>query len=384
MLLDPTFLLDHLRQIIILVLAVSIGKGFIFAVIARIFEYRNVIPLAVGLGLFQIGEFSFVLAKVGLSTGSIGIELYSLMLTTAILTMMLTPFFSGQTAKIYALKKRWFRHEALESSNLPDAGLADHVVIVGGGRVGFQTAQVLKRLNMQFVVIEIDHQRFEQVKKAAMAVIFGDASQEVVLEAAGIKSACLLVLTIPGLAVARSVVVQSRQMNSRLEIVARSTGPELFDVLKKIGVSEVVLPEFEASLELTRQSLLRLRVPATEIHRLTDSVRQELYAHLFEQDTDYRVLSQLRAAEQQFDLQWVRLVPESPIIYRSIGESEIRKRTGASVVGVVREGQLKPNPDAEFVLRPDDLIAVIGSEKNREDFCLLASSTACDKALQRA
>ena len=384
MLLDPTFLLDHLRQIIILVLAVSIGKGLIFAVIARIFKYRNVIPLAVGLGLFQIGEFSFVLAKVGLSTGSIGIELYSLMLTTAILTMMLTPFFSGQTAKIYALKKRWFRHEALESSNLPDAGLADHVVIVGGGRVGFQTAQVLNRLNMQFVVIEIDHQRFEQLKKAAMAVVFGDASQEVVLEAAGIKSACLLVLTIPGLAVARSVVVQSRQMNSRLEIVARSTGPELFDVLKKMGVSEVVLPEFEASLELTRQSLLRLRVPATEIHRLTDSVRQELYAHLFEQDTDYRVLSQLRAAEQQFDLQWVRLAPESPIVYKSIGESEIRKKTGASVVGVVRESQLRPNPDAEFVLMPNDLIAIIGCEEDRKTFCLLASSTACDEAVQRA
>lgn len=144
----------------------------------------------------------------------------------------------------------------------PDAGLADHVGIVGGGRVGFQTDQVLKRLNMQFVVIEIDHQRFEQVKRAVMAFVFGDPNQKIVLEAAGIKNACLLVLTIPGLAVAGSVVVQSRQMNSRLELVARLTGLELFDILKKMGLSEVVLPEFEASLELTCQSLLRLRVPA--------------------------------------------------------------------------------------------------------------------------
>ena len=60
--------------------------------------------------------------------------------------------------------------------------------------------------------------------------------------------------------------------------------------------------------------------------------------------------------------------------HRSIGESEIRKITGASVVGVVRDGQLEPNPTADFILMPDDLIAVIGSEKSREAFCVLASS----------
>jgi len=84
-----------------------------------------------------------------------------------------------------------------------------------------------------------------------------------------------------------------------------------------------------------------------------------------------------------FDLQWIRLAPESPIVCRSIGESEIRKRTEASVVGVVREGQLRPNPDAEFVLIPNDLIAIIGSESDRETFCQLTSSTACDETLPR-
>ena len=87
------------------------------------------------------------------------------------------------------------------------------------------------------------------------------------------------------------------------------------------------------------------------------------------------MLSQLRNAEQQFDLQWIRLVKESPIAHRSIGESEIRKRTGVSVVGIVREKQLSPNPDADFVLLPDDLIAVIGSKRNREAFFLMVSPT---------
>lgn len=372
MLFDPTFLFGHIRQVMVLVLAASIGKGFIFAFISRVFKYRNVIPLAVGLGLFQIGEFSFVLARVGMSTNSIGNDLYSLVLTAAILTMVLTPLISGQTARIYALKKRWFRHEALESSNIPDAGLGSHVVIAGGGRVGFQIARALKRLNMQFVIIEIDHRQFEQAKKTGMTVVYGDAGNEIVLEAAGIKDAALLILTIPGLVTARSIIVQSRRLNQSIQIVARTPGPDYFELFKELGVSEVVLPEFEASLEMTRQSLLHLRVPPTEVQRHTDTVRQELYAHLFNQGNDYRMLSQLRGAEQQFDLQWVRLAQESPITHRSIGESEIRKRTGASVVGVVRGEQLKPNPDADFVLLPDDLVAIIGSERNREAFSLMA------------
>jgi len=375
MLLDPVFLVEHFRQVIALVLAVGIGKGIIFAVIALIFRYRNVIPLAVGLGLFQVGEFSFVLARVGLSTNSIGNDLYTLILTATILTMVLTPFVSGQTARLYALKKRWFRHEPLESSSIPDIGLMNHVVIAGGGRVGFQIAKAMKRLCMPFVIIELDHRRFEQAKKAGLAVVYGDASQDIVLEAAGIKNATLLILAIPGLVAAKSTIVQSKRLNGRLEIVARASGPDYFDVLKDLGVSEIVLPEFEASLEMTRQSLVRLRVPPTEVQRHTDTIRQELYAVLFNNNDNYRLLSQLRGAEQQFDLQWVRLAQESPVAHQTIGKSEIRKKTGASVVGVVREGHLRPNPDADFVLMPEDLVAIIGNDRNRDNFFLMASSS---------
>jgi len=148
--------------------------------------------------------------------------------------------------------------------------------------------------------------------------------------------------------------------------------------LKEAGVSEIVLPEFEGSLEMTRQSLLHLGVPPTEVQRSTDTARQELYARWFNKGNEYRVLSQLRGVEQQFDLQWVRLAPDSPVAHKSIGESEIRKKTGVSVVEVVREEQLKPNPDADFVLRPNDLVAIIGGENDREAFCRMTSFKPCN------
>jgi len=376
MLFDPAFLIDHIGQVVVLVLAVSTGKGLVFMFISRIFQYRNVIPLAVGLGLFQIGEFSLVLARVGLSTHSIGTDFYALILTVAILTMVLTPLISGQTARIYALKKRWFRHETLQSSNIPDSGLTQHVVIAGGGRVGFQIAQTLQRLNMQFVIIELDQRRFEAAKEAKMAVVYGDAGQEIVLEAAGIKDARLLILTLPALAEAKAVITHSRRLNSRLQIIARTPGPDSFEILRDLGVSQIVLPEFEAGLELTRQCLLCLDVSPTEVHQCTDTCRQEIYADLVNEKEEYKVLSQLRDAEQQFDLQWVRLDGESPVAEKSIGENEIRKRTGASVVGVVRGKKLTPNPGPDFVLQPDDLIAVIGNENSRNAFFHMVSSTS--------
>ena len=374
MLLDPVFLLDHLGQVLVLVLVVSVGKGCIFALLSSMFKYGNVVPLAVGLGLFQIGEFSFVLARVGVSTKSIGSDLYTLVLTAAVLTMALTPLVSGQTARLYALKKRWFRHEPLESMNLPEAGLRNHVVIAGGGRVGFQIAQVLQRLGLQFVIIEIDQRRVERAKIAGMPIVYGDASHEIVLEAAEVRLAHLLVITTPGIVVVRSIVVHAKRLNRQIKIVARTSDPEFFPVFKELSVTEVVLPEFEAGLEMTRQVLLHLRIPVPEIQQCTESLRRELFAPLFNSVGDYKTLAQLRSAEQQFDLQWVMLESGSPFIDKSIAEAEIRKTTGASVVGVVRDGKLEPNPDAQLRFRLNDLVAIIGSDKAREAFRRMSRS----------
>jgi len=380
MLMDTVFLIEHLRQVFVLVLVVGVGKGCIFALLARLFKYGNVVPLAVGLGLFQIGEFSFVLARMGVSTGSIGRDVYSLVLTTAVVTMALTPLVSGQTSRLYALKKRWFRHEPLDTMNLPKAGLRDHVVIAGGGRVGFQIAQVLKRLGMQFVIVELDQHRVEQARIEGMPVVYGDASHEIVLEAAELGSAVLLLITTPGIVVARSIVIHAQKLNRSIEIVARTSGTEFIEIFKDLNVTELVLPEFEAGLEMTRKALVSLRIPAPEIQQYTESLRQDLFAPLFSGSGDYKTLTQLRTAEQQFDLLWVQVESGSPLIDKSIGEAEIRKVTGSSVVGVIRDGKLEPNPVIGFRFRVNDLVAIIGTDKARATFRKMArpaEGTAC-------
>lgn len=278
MLLDPRFLLDHLGVVLLLVVIVGVGKGLIFALLARLFGYGNVIPLAVGLGLFQVGEFSFVLAREGLSTGSLDHKTYSLVLTAAILTMVMTPLISGQTARLYRLFRRHFQREALDTINFPSDGLDGHVVIAGGGRVGWQVAKALESLNRPFVIVELDQRRVLQAKEAEWPVVFGDASQEIVLRAAGADMACLLLVTLPGTVEARAVVEHAQQINSELDIVVRAPSRNSLEAFRNLNVIAAIQPELETSLEMTRQALLRLGLPPNEIQSFSDNRRSELYS----------------------------------------------------------------------------------------------------------
>jgi CPA2 family monovalent cation:H+ antiporter-2 len=281
MLLDPEFLYANLKTVSLMVLLIIIGKGLIFAVLVMFFGYSNVIPLAVGLGLFQVGEFAFVLARVGIHTQSISSELFSLMLTTTVITMILTPFLSGLTAPLYAVVRRRFKHEPLQTMNIPQTGLYHHVVIAGAGRVGYYVANVLKSLQVTFVVIEFDARQVNRLKETGMSLIYGDASQPIVLNAAKIENAKILIITTPSSIVTKNIVEKSRQINPKLTIVARAESIEQTQILHNLGVHAVIQPEFEAGLEVTRQTLLSLNIGSAEIKRYTDQVRQELYAPLY-------------------------------------------------------------------------------------------------------
>ncbi len=368
MLLDPGFLLNNFGLIFALVVVVSLVKGCLFAAIAWVFRYRNVVPLAVGLGLFQVGEFSFVLARIGVASESITTEFYNMFLTMAVVTMVLTPFVSSQTSRIYALKKRWFKHEPLQSMNFPEDALNHHVVIAGCGAIGFQIAAVLQRLSIPFVVVEIDQQRIERAKEAGYAIVYGDGSQEVVQEALNMERAALLVVTMPGIVVARSIITHARRDNPSLRVVARISDPEFFKVFKELEVVDLVYPEFEAGLEMIRQVLLYLRIPVPEIQNYTERLRRQMLAKSGDMDNSYATLGQMRVADQQFDLQWLELEGDNPLAGRTIAEAEIRRITGVSVVGVLRGGALETNPPPAFRFQHGDLVAIIGSPGARHKF----------------
>lgn len=196
MLLDPIFLLENWDKVLALVLIIAVFKGLIFSVLAMLFRYINIVPIAVGLGLFQVGEFAFVLAR----------------------------FASGLAAPLYKLKKRLFKYEPLQTENIPHSGLKDHVVIAGGGWVGQHIAQILTQLNIAFVIIELNHTRMLECKTARYPVIYGDMSQSTVIDVSRMHAARLLLITTPSVVTSQSIVEQALHLKPELRIIVRAGG----------------------------------------------------------------------------------------------------------------------------------------------------------------
>ena len=368
MLLDPVFIFKNWKTILLMVLLVSVFKGSVFCLLAMLFRYINIIPLAVGLGLFQVGEFSFVLARAGVESKAIDQNMYSFILALSVLSMVITPLVSALATPLYKFKKRIFKYEPLQTENLPHSGLEDHVVIAGGGRVGQHIAQVLTKLNIPFVIIELNYQRMLECKKAKFPVIYGDMSQPTVLEVSRVSAARLLLITTPSVITTQSIVRQARSLKHKLHIIARSDGVEQTRSLYESGVYMVVLPEMEAGLEIARQTLLHLEIPAVVIQQYTDAVRKQLYTPIYESNEGHQLLAKLDNIKNMLEITWVTLAPGSPLVSKSIKDAAVRTRTGASIVGIINGKVFYSNPKAEYSFREGDLVAVVGNQQERSAF----------------
>ena len=372
MLLDPSFFLANWGKILSLVFIVALFKGTLFSVLALLFGYINIVPIAVGLGLFQVGEFAFVLARVGLETQAIDQNMYSLILAVSVLSMVLTPFAADMAPLLYKLKKRLFRYESIQTENIPQTGLHDHVIIAGGGRVGQHIAQVLTQLQLPFVIIELNHQRMMECKTAHFPVIYGDMSQSTVLAVSKVTAARLLLITTPSVVTSQSIVKQAHTLRPELHIIVRAEGKEQARALYESGVYMAVLPEMEAGLEIARQALLCLDIPVAAIQQYTDSVRQQLYAPIYQSSIDQQLLTSLGNIKNMLEISWVMLERNSPLISKSIQETAIRTRTGASIVAIIHEKVFYSNPKADYPFQEGDLVAVVGNLQERNAFKKLA------------
>ncbi len=371
MLLDPAFLIQNAGTVALVVALVFAVKGLMFAGVVRAFGYGNIIPFAVGLGLFQVGEFSFVIARVGVEEGAISESNYSIVLSTAVITMSLTPFAMRLAPLLYGRWRERFPKEAMSTFNLPERGLGDHVVIAGYGRVGSFVARLLARLDQPFVVVDANPGRADEARDSGYPVVYGDAGAEPVLDAAGVRRARLVIVTVPDPVGARLVVERVRSINPNVHVVARTTTVEQLGELGRLGVYEAVHPESEAGLELGRQALSHLGVPAGDIQRFADEVRRELYAPITRQGTEGDLLAQLERASRQIETEWVRLPENSSLEGRTIGDLGVRTQTGASIVAIVRDDLVLagPGPDARF--EPGDLVGVLGTREQRAAFVAL-------------
>jgi CPA2 family monovalent cation:H+ antiporter-2 len=218
------------------------------------------------------------------------------------------------------------------------------------------------------VVIDQDQQAVDRAKTAGLPVVYGDASSPIVLEAAGVGTARLALVVVSAAIDVELVVRAVRGLNPTLHIVARAARLAQIEHLQRFGIYEIVQPEFEAGLEMVRQSLLHFEAPANEIERLSDAIRTERYQPFETLHTNAQLLSQLRRARGALDSEWLTLPTDAPFAGQPIASSGIRQRTGASIAALLRDGALLSNPGPDEVLHSGQSVAILGTPEQRDAF----------------
>ena len=255
-----------------------------------------------------------------------------------------------------------------EEPPLPEDTLANHVVIVGCGRVGRHIAEALGRLGIPRLVVEVDPGRIDKLRELGVPVLYGDASSSEILEHAALERARALVVTLPDDAAALAVIETAHAQASGLHVVARASTWDGARRLTAAGATTVVRPELEGGVEIVRRTLLELELPVRDVQRYSDLVRREGLDESERTSPERtRVLHDLVGAAKGLEVSWLTLTAGSPIAGRTIAASRLRTRTGASVVAISRQGVLLPNPEADAVLQAGDRLALLGTEDQVTD-----------------
>jgi monovalent cation:H+ antiporter-2, CPA2 family len=284
MLFDPSVLLRSPVAVLATVLIVMVGRTLIAIPLILLLGRPMRTALTVSASLAQIGEFSFVLAALGVALGLLPIEGRDLMLAGALISIVLNPLvFAGTTALQRWLGVRQHLLEKLERAPSHDtligpaihAPAEDHVVIVGFGRVGETIGRAFDRAGVRYVIIEQDRERLEALRTRGHQVLFGDAARTGILLHAGLPRARLLVIASPGAYQTRHMIRVARELNPDIEIVARTHSESERGHLESLGVSRAVVGERELALGMTRYALRNLGLPADDADAVVHAVRSE-------------------------------------------------------------------------------------------------------------
>ena len=281
MLTDPVFIVDNYGLVLAVIGSTVVLKFVVTAVIVRVSGYLPSTALLSGVGLGQIGEFSFILVAGALALGVVDQDFHSLIVVSAVLTMAAGPPIITGGTKLITVLSRQFRFLSPYRIGDPHGEerprqMFGHVVICGLGRVGALVAQELRQHNVPFTVVDLDPRTLDEWRASGYHTVLGSSDREEVLRAARVPQAGLLVVTTGDPVSVEMTAYHALQLQPELDIVARVRARSEGEDLQHMGVTEVVWPEMEAGLEIVRHSLVRYQTPDYEVDRVIYQLRERL------------------------------------------------------------------------------------------------------------
>jgi CPA2 family monovalent cation:H+ antiporter-2 len=257
MLLKPAIFVNDPIALLATLLIVIIGKSAAAYAIVRAFGHPTSTALTISASLAQIGEFSFILAALGVGLGLLPERGQDLILATAIVSIVLNPALFAYLDRVMARRgaapvpsDRPKVPEPPAREPIPQTELSDHVVLIGHGRVGRIVAGGLKTRGIPLLLIESDYENVQRLRQAGFEAIVGNAADPELIQAANLAGARCLIVAIPDAFEGGQVVAQARAINPALPIIARSHSDEETVYLKSHGANNVIMGEEEIGLAM--------------------------------------------------------------------------------------------------------------------------------------
>lgn len=372
MLVNPMMVLNNWTMVLTLFLLVVGGKWLINILLGLVLPASATTMLVVAAGLSQIGEFTFIVGSAGMALGVLSVDQYGIILAAAAFSIIVNPFMF----RMIPVQDRFLRKfpvfwSRLDKSDpvpeLEQHGMHDHVIIVGYGRVGKYIGRVLEQLKLPYLVVESDAVAAVEMRKKGIFTLYGDAANSEILAHTGISNARALVVTVADEIAAELIVGAANDFAPHVPIIARAGTESGVHRLAALGARHIIHPELEGGLEIMRHTLLALNYPVGQIQQYVDAVRDDAYSAISSGGMRPFILNQLMTAVRGLEIAWMPVANDSTVVGLSILEANIRARTGASVVALLRNNQVLPNPKSEARFQAGDMVALIGSAQELVD-----------------
>ncbi|MCM8775076.1 MAG: cation:proton antiporter [Candidatus Omnitrophica bacterium] len=283
LLFNARFAWEHVALILMMVGLVLLANFVVMTLIFLVFRCALRIALATALILSQIGEFSFLLLEAARNSGGIDPFFYQLLLSTAFLTMLITPFLFSLVPPILRMSEHIPEFALYEKNRQhPEKttpGPSGHIILCGFGPSGRDLAMTFREEKLPFVVIELNPTSIKEARAFGMDVIYGDAANEEVMKQAGIQFAQAVVVSFGDPIGMMQIIGIVERLNPNVLLVVRTRFEKDVPKLYEAGADRVVMEELEASFELNRIVLEHFGIPKENIERHCEriQIRKELF-----------------------------------------------------------------------------------------------------------
>jgi CPA2 family monovalent cation:H+ antiporter-2 len=352
--------LETARQALPWVLGLSVGlvllKALVVLAVVAILRYPRRTGIITALSLAQIGEFSFVLVKAGHDNELIPDTYYQIAVASAVLTMLATPALVAVAPRLAALVTG---DRGLKEA--PSAPLEGHVIIVGFGLSGRHLARVLKAARIPYRVVDLNPETVRSAQESGEPILFGDATRRDILESLGIGGARVVSVATSDARALHQTVRLARRLGPQAHIVARTRQLAEIEGLQHSGADEVISLEFESSIEIATRVLTCLHVPRNIVRAQARLLRQDGYQYLRSPAPVEGISRKAAEALAAGATDTFQVSSDHAAAGRTLKGLDLRNRTGATVIAVVRGDHPTPNPTPELRLEAGDVLVLVGS-----------------------